>query len=253
MLSATIWWAGIFLEVAILFRGFQGKFLSKYSFFYAYCMCVLCAWVPGYFLFASGSPLYGNWYWVAQFISLIVGYGILLEIFKHVLSPYPGAEKVARITGLVVFAVIFCSALIYPLLAPQGSGSGTMVEFERDLRTVQAVFIFAIMAVISYYRIPIGRNMRGMVLGYGLYIGTSLVSLAVRSYADAPFTEVWRIVQPVSYDFSSLIWLVALWSFHPNPAPESAIKLEGDYERLVTRVRRTLGTMRTYFVGTVRP
>jgi hypothetical protein len=255
MVSTTILWATILLECAILFRGFRGRVLSKYLLFYIYIFCVLGASVPGYFLYslyASDSPLYRDWYWGAQLTTLVVAYGILLEIFKHVLSPYPGAERFARVVGLFVLGVIFCFALVYPLLMSQHSSPGTIVEFERDLRTVQAIFLFAVMAVVSYYGIAIGRNMRGMIFGYGLYIGTSLVSLAVRSYAGTGFDEAWKIIQPSSYLISLVVWLAALWSYHPNPVAESPVGLEADYEAFAARIRRMMGTMRAYFIGTVR-
>ena len=63
---------------------------------------------------------------------------------------------------------------------------------ERDVRTVQAIFLFMILAVISYYRIPIGKNLKGMISGYGLYIVTSLFTLAIRAYAGPRFNSSWN-------------------------------------------------------------
>ena len=122
-----------------------------------------------------------------------------------------------------------------------------MIEFERDLRCVQALFIFGLLAVIFYYAIPIGRNMKGMVMGYGLYIFSSLVSLAVRAYAGPSFTKIWSVAQPLSFDATLVIWLVALWSYCPNPVPDSNIPLEQDYEALATKTRSMIDIVRSYF------
>jgi hypothetical protein len=175
----------------------------------------------------------------------MIGCGIVLEIFRHVLRPYPGAEKFATAVGLVTFSAIFAFAFLYRLLAPDWSPSGTVIELERDVRTVQAIFLFGIFAVISYYQIPIGKNLKGMTAGYGLYILTSLVTLAVRSYAGPQFNNVWNVIQPLSYDASLLVWVVSMWSYHPNPVPDAAIRLEEDYEALAARTKRALGTMRS--------
>jgi hypothetical protein len=253
MLSAIIWWAGIFLGSLILIRGFQGKFLSKYPFFFAYSACVVAVWLPGYFVYLHTrySAFYGTWYWCGQFLTLVVGYGILLEIFRHVLAPYPGAEKFARTTGHIVFVAIFGFALIFPLVMPQVS-PGTTIEFERDLRSVQAIFVCGLLLVIAYYGISLGRNMKGMIFGYGLYVGTSLVSLAVRSYAGTSFGEIWKVVQPLSYDASLVVWAVALWSYCPNPVPDRTISLEADYEVFVSTTRRAIGTMRGHLAKAAR-
>jgi hypothetical protein len=249
VLSWIIWSAGILMEALLLLRAFQARLLGKYSLFYLYSASVLLMAL----LLVFPGP-YENWYWQAQFLTLIVGYGILLEILNHVLTPYPGAEKFARISGVVAFGAILCFALVHPLIKSQWSADGTMVELERDLRTVQAIFLFLLACVISYYGITIGRNMKGMMLGYGLYIATSLVTLAVRAYAGTSFfDEMHKVIQPLSFDISLVVWLAALWAYHPNPVPESGIQLEADYEACVARTRRMMGGMRASLGKVARP
>jgi hypothetical protein len=184
----------------------------------------------------------------------MIGCGLMLEIFKHVLAPYPGAERFAMAVALVTFGAIFCFALLYQFFAPNWSSEkGTSIELERNVRTVQAIFLFGIFAVISYYQILVGRNLKGMISGYGLYVGTSLVVLAFRAYAGHPLEAASNIIQPLSYDLSMLIWLVALWSYHQNPVPDPAIHLEEDYEALAARTKRTLVAMRSHLTKAARP
>jgi hypothetical protein len=87
--------------------------------------------------------------------------------------------------------------------------------------------------VISNYRTAIERNMTAMILAYGLYIATSLVSLAVGSYAYG-FDATWNIIKPFSYLVSLSIWLTALCPYHRNPVPILAIWLEADHEDSVS-------------------
>lgn len=247
MLSAIICWGGIALLALVVFRAISSRSFSKYPFFYVYSAAVLLTTI-----LLRSPALYDKWYWATQFITLVIGYGILLEILNHVLAPYPGAEKFARTSGLVAVGVIFCFALVFPLVMPQWS-AGTSIEFERDLRTVQAIFICGLLAVISYYGITIGRNMKGMIVGYGLYIVTSLVTLAMRSYAGTRFDEIWKVAQPLSYDVSLVIWMVALWSYQPNPVPDPSIRLEADYEAFVSRTRGMIGAMWGHLAKADRP
>jgi hypothetical protein len=250
MLHSVIWWLGIGLAFVILLGGYRAKLLFKYPFFYTYAACVFVASTLLYFLYDSqlAVPSYNTWYWAAEFLTLVAGYGILLEIFNHVLGPYPGAVKFARTIGIIGFGMVICFAWLYPRLFPQWS-LGTTIEFERDLRTVQALFLGGLLVVVSYYRITISRNMKGMIAGYGLYIATSLVSLALRSYAGMPFDNFWKIAQPLSYDLSLLIWLIALRSYSPTPVPDSGISLDADYQELVTRTR---SAVRSYLRKTAR-
>jgi hypothetical protein len=91
-----------------------------------------------------------------------------------------------------------------------------------------------------------------MIAGYALYIGTSLLTLAVRSYAGARFNDMWNIIQPFSFDLSVMIWTIALWSHHPNPVPSASIHLEEDYEVFAARTKRALGSVRSHVVKTPR-
>ena len=238
MVSSAIWFTGIVLESLLLVRSFWTRLIGKYPFFYAYSASVL--FMAVLLLFPS---LHQHWYWGAQFFTLILGYGILLEILNHTLSPYPGAERFAKIAGLTAFALITCAAVLLPLVGSRQSAADTMHELERDLRTVQALFIFGLLVVISYYRIALGKNMKGMIGGYGVYVGTSLVGLALGSYSANSFGEVSRMFRPFSFDISMIIWLITLWSYNPDPAPAPGICLEEDYEAFVARTR---SAMRSY-------
>jgi hypothetical protein len=258
MLTLTIWRAAILLEAAIFYRGFRGNLLSKYPFFYTYIMGVLVSDTTFYVVYMLNRAAYVKWYWVSTTLVVILGYGIILEVFKHVLSAYPGVEKLARVTGLAIFAAIFCFAISYSLWAPEAATAGSkaadvrqdlwifQATFQRDFWTVQAIFLFAIIGVVSYYKIPLGKNLKGMIVGYGLCLGATLVTLALRSYIGLSFDAAWVFLQPFSFDVSLSIWAATLWAFHPNPAPNPAIRLEADYEIFAAKTRGTIGAMRTY-------
>ncbi len=89
MFPSMIWLAGIVLESLLLIRSFRTRLVVKYPFFYAYSGAVLLMAILLLF-----PTLYHRWYWGTQFFTLILGYGILLEILNHALAPYPGAGEV---------------------------------------------------------------------------------------------------------------------------------------------------------------
>lgn len=250
MFSLIMMWCGNALQAIILYRAFRTRILRTYPFFFAYIAASLTSFfaLSIVYLINSGSyfGLYATWYWPIQLTTLILGCGIVLEILRHVLSSYPGAEQFALFSGIAAFGGAFCLGLVAPLVMTGWSAAGAMVELERNLRTAQAVLLFGILAVIAYYQIPIGRNMKGMILGYGTYIGTSLFALAVRAYAGAWLQIIWVFAQPISFMISLSIWLVMLWSYHPNPAPESNIPLELDYEALAAKTKGMIGAMRSH-------
>jgi hypothetical protein len=126
------------------------------------------------------------------------------------------------------------------------------IELERDVRSAQIVFFVAILAVISHYAIPLGRNMRGMMLGYGIYLLVSLATLSFRAYIGMDFDRIWRVIQPLSFNLSLLIWLIALWSLKENPKPKREVRIETDYEALAALTRDRLRALRAHLGRSTR-
>jgi len=238
------------LECLILFRAVRSRALSHYPFFFASIFCSLAGGIVVSTVRVEMPVLYPRLYWEVQFVTLLAACGIVLEIFNHVLSGYPGADKLARTLGIAVFAIVGCFSMLYPASHP--SWAGSVIELERDIRTVQAIFLCAILLIILHYRIPVGKNVRGLMVGYGFYIFLSLLSLATRAYVGRAFDEGWRLIQPIAYDACLVIWVSSLWTYAPDPVSDPRVRLESDYEVLASRTRGALGSMRSYLKGSIR-
>ena len=249
MLSLTIWWCAILLEALLLFRGFRAKLLWRYPNFYTYILSLFLSDGLLYLAYLLKPALYVKWVWYPGFLILFLGCGIVLEIFRHVLSPYAGVEKFARIGGFGVLGAVLCFAVLYPIFAPSGSVAHALyVRLQRDFLTVQAILLFGLLQLISYYGISIGRNLRGMIFGYTQCVGTTLVTLALQAYIGARFEPVWSLIQQLSYLAALAIWVVGLWSYCANPVPESKIGVEADYEVLAAKTRDMVGAAGTQLV-----
>jgi hypothetical protein len=246
LLTQTIWYIGILLEIVVAVRAIRNKLFSTYPLFYAFFLSVFVGDIFRNIAYSFVPVNYASVFWATDFASLLLGCGIVLEILRHALSLYRGAQRFARTLGLIVFGAVLCVGFGYSLIFRAGSGfKTTYFLLERDFLGVQAIFIFAALAVVLYYGIPIGRNLNGIALGYGFCIGGSLVSFALRSQIGIGF-DTWMLVEPLSYDVSLLIWAVTLWSSHPNPIPDTHVRIEADYELLVSRTRQALEATRSY-------
>ncbi|MGA8222162.1 MAG: hypothetical protein WB780_10960 [Candidatus Acidiferrales bacterium] len=245
---------GMLINSLILYRALRGNYARKYPLFYAFTAIVLIVDIirtPAYHL---GSPLlYRNIFWPTQFLCLVVGYGVILEVIRKALDPYAGAERFARISVLAVFAAVFSFVTFQTLTHSNWTPAACYGELERDLRGVQVLVLMGVLTIVSYYRVALGRNLKGIILGYGLFIAASVISPALRSYFGAPLEKVWEFGPPSVYMTSQLIWVAALWNYSPNPAPEMPPRLESDYESLALRTKGALGAMRSQIGRAVRP
>jgi hypothetical protein len=240
------------IGLLILWRAVRNSALGTYSYFYAYIASTLTSLIMPV-VYLVDRPSYNLWYWPIQFVTLVFGCGVVVEIFRHVLAPYPGAEKFAKAAAFAAFGALFFIAIVYMMVqqAPVSGAAG--IALERNVRALQAIFLFAVLAIIFGYRIPVGRNILGMIVGYGTYIAISLISRAVEAYASEWLKTVWLYIQPFSFIAALAIWMIALWSYSPNPIPDPSIQVEADYEVFVSRTRRALRATRSYLSRAVRP
>lgn len=248
MLSQLIWWSGIALEIALLVRGLRGQLVRRLPIFYAYITCVAVQNIPTFF-FQGNKPVYAVIYWVTEFLGLAMGSLVIFEIYKVSLRAYPGAARMAR----NALAFVFLTAVAKGLANVWASGGwqmdSTAFQVERALRTVQAAAILALVALFLVYSIPFGRNLRGILLGYGLFIGERVICLTFMPPQGHSF---WFYAYSAGYLVTLIVWLAHLWSYEASPVPRADIPRDGEYQSIAAATQRRLRAMRASVRKAVR-
>lgn len=252
MLSLLLWRTGLAFELLILVRAVRSGMLMKFPYFYAYVFCVFCVSSGLYITNLVSPPLYENWYWPTQFATLLAGCGVILDIVRRAFAFYPGAERVAWLATLGILGATVLYVGLKAAMRSQLTSLAATVELERDLRVIQALLLTTILTIVFYYRITIGKNVAGLIVGFGAYVGASLMTLAVRAFLGHSFDVTWSILQSSAYLLSLVVWTITLWSYSPQPAPSDRTRFDGDYETLVAATREVLDFFRSYFRRTAR-
>jgi hypothetical protein len=253
LLTQSAWWGTNVLEGLLLFRAVWGRFARKYPAFYLYLSYVLFESSLRFYFYVFKPDLYSRVYWSSQFISVTIGCCIIWEIFRQVLTGYPGAARIGRICLLTIFVLVLAKVFLNALEGSVPSLVKTLADLELYLRVIQAGLLMTIVSLVAYYAIPTGRNIKGMILGYGFFIAMTLIHLALRSYLGDAFQPIWQHLGWVSYSVALVIWCATLWSYHPSPQPSLGIGLDRDYQRLALRTARLLAQVRADLVKVIRP
>jgi hypothetical protein len=243
ILSQVVAYSGLLIEVVILVRAIQCKTFAKYSIFYTYLLTVL---VTSVFLQIASHvvspPGYSQLYWRLELVTLALGCGVIVEISRHVFARHGSLDRFARWVAIITFGALFVVFAIHVAFLPHWKPVANAAELERDLRIAQAIALLSIVFLTGYYGIEIGKNTKGLILGFGVYVGASIISLTLRLFIGVWFNPAWKIIEPFSYAAALLIWTVALWSYEPAPdaLPEPT---DIDYRRLAGRTRKALGSI----------
>lgn len=238
--------SGVFVLGVILVRSVPGKSLVRYPLFYAYIASVL--FTSAFFHVASivKPSLYELFYWKVEFVTLSLGCGVIFDVSKNVFARHVSLDRFVRWIMGIAFGLIFLLVAIHAFVLPHWNPAKNTADLERDLRLAQAVALLAIVFLTQYYDIEIGKNMKGMILGFGVYVGASVISLTLLLFVGDRFNYASAIIQPSSYVAALLIWAVALWSYAPVPAPPLR-SADADYKRLAGSTRQVLGSIQEQF------
>lgn len=245
MLSHLIWFAGAALEALLLIRGWRCGLLRRYRLFYGYISFVVLEDVLRFFATFCGKTVYFYTYWTLEYLAVPVGCAVVFEIYKIALQRYPGAARITRNVLMFVFAMAFAKGLANGMNVHQVWTEEAALNFERIVRTVQGVAIIALVVLFLAYRIPFGKNLRGILLGYSLFIAQRIICLAFIRPVGHDF---WFYAYSASYIVVLGLWLAHLWSYHPVPEAQTRMALERDYQVLAAatqrRFRKTAGLVR---------
>jgi hypothetical protein len=237
MLTMAIWCVGTFLEILVLTRGFQEKLFRPFPIFYTYLLFVTVNEFVRFFAYRWYGGHYTQVYWVTQFLSLAIGSGIIFEIYRVALRPFPGAARMARYLLLIVFGAIFARALTNSSAGMFAWLAENSLQLERNLRIVQALAILSLVSLFAWYAIPFGRNLKGILIGYSLFIVMRVLQLVLWYYSWDQIKSVWTNAEAVSFLVVLGIWASTLWSSGPIPVIKPEPTLESDYELLVAATR----------------
>jgi len=246
VLGQFIWWLNMALEALLLARGVQGKWAWRYRVFYAYVSFVLLQSLLRYYLYESGSSLFTHVYWFTELLAVLIGCAVTFEIYRVGLSAYPGTARMARNFLCIIFVLAATKALVGASNDPRWWLTATTADLQLALRVVQASSIGALVALFLVYKIPFGRNLRGVLLGYGLFVASSVIQFAFIFVQGNRFLTFWSYEQTFAYLLALGIWATHLWSYQAQPQPQVDVQLEQQYQRVAAATRRRFEEARGY-------
>lgn len=249
VLSLAAWGLGELALVCLLYRGWQQRLLRRYPYFYFYIMCVTGSQVVRAVLRVEFPTLFQPGWWLLEFVTAVSGFGVTWEIYAHMMGPYRGARRMASSVMQLLLLLLLLKATLVGVsnvhdLIP------TTLELERNLRMVQALLLVVMLALILHYRLPIGRNIRLMLFGYGIYLGAQVATLDVLVRLGKSFYRGWSVLSGVEYCLTLLIWCAGMWSLFPNPQPDFV--LESDYQRISQQTVRAFDRVRNHLIQSWR-
>lgn len=205
------------LELILLVRGKEGRFLSLFPFFYCYIAYMFSGSAVTLVIYRLYPQHYASAFWFHFLITLLAEFALLVEISDRVFDLFPAFRRLGRFLTLSICATFFLLYIFPPLTEPRSS-SAAILDLMKRTSVTKALIIVVLLAVTRYYRVPLGRNISGMMLGFSLYLAVNVANFAVaETYGRALYARAFAIIGPLSYALCLLVWTFSLWRYEPVP------------------------------------
>ena len=206
-----VWILGIGLQTVLALVLLGKRAWQRYPVFSAYVFLNLFGAALSYAVFQN-KIVYFYAFWICEAVGIILGLGVVREIFTNVFSPHPALRRLAKIifrvavVGLVVLAV----GAIYAQSGNAKSIPYAVLLAAQAARIVEVGLIMFLFLCSSAFGLHWRQNVFGMALGLGMIGAVELVTVTLMpcEFSDG------RNVEPgpryfFFYKPSHLAWLFA--------------------------------------------
>jgi hypothetical protein len=128
-----IWVVGIGLQALLALALLARKSWGKYPIFSAYVFFNLFGAAITYAVFRS-RVVYFYTFWICEAVGIVLGLGVVREIFTNVFSPHPALRKLAAMTfrvAVVLLVILACGVIYAQSGNATGIANGVLLAAER--------------------------------------------------------------------------------------------------------------------------
>jgi hypothetical protein len=216
-LGMVIGICGILLAGIALFRAISSKSLKQFPLFFSYVTYVFCGSILLYGVHWLDPLAYPPLYWLYFLVSILVEFSVLVEISDHIFKNLPALRHLGRAITIVISAVL---ALFYilPVILWSLDRPPALLGFALRASVTKVIVLAVLFLVARHYRLELGKNVAGLMLGFSIYLGVNVANLAASvAYGFTLYNKVLWIMSPMAFTLCLLVWTIALWNLVPEP------------------------------------
>jgi len=158
---------------------------------------------------------YNVGYEVDSIVDVSLAFAVLYELFRYRLDSYSDLSGAGLSTfrwATIGFIFIAIGLAWYIPIGHFRPLVPTQALILRTVRTLQCGLLLSICVFCEYFRLPWRGRSRGIAIGLGLYLSTSLALNALRTqlspYKGVPLRSMMDFLNEVAYLITVLVWSV---------------------------------------------
>lgn len=224
--TIAIWVFGVGLEAGLIARGLVTRITKEFPLFFSYIAFILTCEIICFFVYNLSPANYASYYWFYFVARMLMEFAVLFGVSDSVFRPYPSVRNLGR----VIVGMACLGFVLWYWLPLQENPQPTPVMFLSLIKVsaiTKGIAIALLFAFAKSYRISLGRNAGGILLGFAGYLGVLVaVFAAAIHYGRAIYAPVLSWLGPVSFGVCLSIWTISLWNRDPVTRLQTAAGTE---------------------------
>jgi hypothetical protein len=208
-LVEALWLGAQLLATIWAVRIWRLSLVRRYPVLFTYLVLVAPIQFVGFFLYFSGLSIWHqkayNLFWVVFTpCHWVLWFGVVFEVYGHMLEKYAGVRKLGKIVfygGLAGVALIV-AALLYsdPYKIPDlNRWKSFWLKQEQGVCLAIAALVFILLLFKKMFRLTVSKNVQLVFATFGLYFAGIAALVVVRSYVGPHFRPVRDLMSMILY------------------------------------------------------
>ena len=222
----ALWFAHPALQLGLLGLMFWRKLYRSFPVFFSYIGFQIATFAVTFPLRVQGPRFYNIFfylYWTTTAISVVIGFGVIHEVFQDVFRPYHTLRDLGSVlfkwAGLVMLmvAAVVAASTSSDAQTPIIAGITTL---QRSVRVVQCGLVLFLLVFSRYLGTHWRQKSFGIALGFGAFASVEL-SLVALSASTNLSQDVTSVINMVAYNLTLLAWMGYMTITSPEREPST--------------------------------
>lgn len=196
----SIYLANCVLALLWAVRIWRLRLIRRYSILFAYLVVSTAIGLSGQFLYGSSIRIWGhkayNLQWVLTTpLFWLLSFGIVIEVYNHMIERYAGVRKLGRIVlyGVLGGTVVVVLALLYldPYRIPDlNRWKSIWLKEEQGVSFAMAGLVVALLVFKRIFGLAVPKNVQLIFTTFGLYFAGTAALMVIRTFLGPDFRPI---------------------------------------------------------------
>src|SRR5215469_5455942 len=192
------WAAALLLQLLLTVVLSAKRMWRRFPFFCAYSVVnlLLGAGLFGIYHSSLSRHVYFDIYWMNEGIALLLGIGVIYEVFTHLLAPYPALRKLAAQVFYAGITLLFVLGFVVVYGQSVHEPNHTQAAFlvvEQAGRVLEVGLLLFLFLFASAFGLHWRQYVFGIALGLGIFAAVELVAVTMRAEFGRTATAIFSI------------------------------------------------------------